>query len=782
MREYQRRKLNKILIVTTIILIFLSVIIGSIIYINSKNKEQTTLYEDTVICNNYFNEIIINFEKKEVKRDEIRTTLQKEFNITEEQENSILSSEQEMQNFFIDTVFEIEIKENIAYITNKYQTKKIILQTEAIEDDFGAKDVSHIQEDRYLLEYDTQKHTKAAFEALKFADWIKKVELDEVLYIEPINDESQTVYGEHQQEIKYNTYGIEAMGLLNFQNIIKENGNPSEVIIATIGYGVCIENEFFNGRINENYYNFIDNSKNISETIPQGSRVAQVIKDATTDNVKIMPLVVVNNEGYTTISTIIKAIEYSIQKSDIICYELINSESYMINLALEKAFKENKPFSCVSIAKEKTNQVYPANNSTTIAVSSIDKSNKITSYAGRGEYIDFTAYSTDVKEIFNKNSTVSRWSGSQYSNAHIVSAMALIKTYHKEYTILEVYNELRNYCVDLGEKGKDELYGYGVPNFSNLKISDIDKHAPEIKEVKFDNEKWENMKQVQIIASDNIIISEWAVTTSSEEPNEWNRAEGINHTLDFIYEIKENGKYYVWVKDSAGNTSYMPIEVNKIDIKGPTIINQIDTLTLEESKYVTISVTAEDEHSGLNEAPYSWDGQNWGAENNILKVTENGRYKIYARDNLGNITDKEIIVDVFPREGIANIDDGIIIKSIAVSSNWNGDINNNVRITFNEGLNITGWSVTTSNQEPLYFEDVESEEYYIEDESINYLSENDIYTENFFAENEEIQERVYNSSFSVTKELKTDVTYYVWIKDVYNNVKYQTFTISKVEI
>lgn len=784
MRKYQRKKLNKILIITAIVLIVFSIIIGSIIYIYSKNKEQIALYEDKVICNNYFNEIIINFEKKEVKRDDTRTSLQKEFNITEEQESLILSSKEELQNFFTGTVFEIETKENIAIITNKYQTKKIIIEVENMDGEFSEAKVSNLQNNMYLLEYDTQKRTKAAYDYLNTVEWIKKIELDEVLYIEPINDESQTVYGEHQQEIKYNTYGIEAMGLLNFQNIIKENGNPSEVIVATIGYGVCIENIFFNGRINQNYYNFIDNSKNIQETIPQGSRVAEVIKDATTDNVEIMPLVVVNNEGYTTISTIIKAIEYAIQKSDVICYELINNESHMINLALERAFKENKPFSCVTTVTGNVNQVYPANSSTTIAISSIDKNNKITSYSGRGEYIDFTAYSTDVKEVFNKNSTVSRWSGSQYSNAHIVSAMALIKTYHKEYTILEVYNELRNYCIDLGEKGKDENYGFGIPNFSDLTISDIDKQAPEIKEVKFDNEKWENMKQVQIIASDNIRIFEWAVINANEIPSEWNRVEGVNPTLDFIYEIKENGKYYVWVKDSAGNTSYMPIEVNKIDNKGPKITYQIDDSTLESSEYVTIIVNAEDKQAGLHETPYSWDGQNWGTENNILKVTENGRYKIYVRDSLGNISEKEIIVDAFPREGVANIGEGIIIKSIVVSDNWNGNTNNNVRITFNEGLNIIGWNITTSNDIPYYFEELQND--YTEYEEINedelYQYENSIYNDNFNTEYEDQQSQGYNLSFTINRQLREDLKYYVWIKDVYNNVNYQTFTISKVEI
>ena len=52
MRKYQRRKLNKILLISAIILIILSIIIGIVLYLNYKNKKQQALYEDTVICNN----------------------------------------------------------------------------------------------------------------------------------------------------------------------------------------------------------------------------------------------------------------------------------------------------------------------------------------------------------------------------------------------------------------------------------------------------------------------------------------------------------------------------------------------------------------------------------------------------------------------------------------------------------------------------------------------------------------------------------------------------------
>ena len=785
MRNSKKKKLNKILIIITISLVVIAIITGITLYIVKKNKNEEVIYEDKIICNNYFNEIKIDLENKKVKRDSIDTTMQKEFDIDEGKENLILSSQEELNNFFAGSTFEVNVTDGIAHITNKYQTKRILIQADDIKENFEAQGMAKLQNGIIILQYDTQARTKAAYEYFQSLSEIGKIETDDVLHIENINDESQTVYGKESKDDneKYNTHGIGAMGLNKYKDIINENGNPSDITVSTIGYGIRIDNSYFNGRINENYYNFILNSKDISETISQGSRIAEVIKESTTDNVKILPIVVVNNEGYTTVATIVKAIEYAVQKSDLICYELVNKNNDMITLALENAFKENKPITCVTTSSQKEN--YPANNSTTIAVSSIDKNDQLATFSGKGEYIDFTAYATDVKEIFDKNISVSKWSGAQYSSAHIISAMALIKTYNKDYTILEIYNILRNYCKDLGEEGRDELYGYGCPNFTKITIADIDKKQPEIKEVKYDNEKWETIKQVQIIASDNIRILDYAITKTQDKPKEkeWKKLEQKTPNLDVVENITENSKYYIWVRDSAGNIANSEIEINKIDVIAPTIAYNIDQSTLETEKYVTISVTAEDGDSGLDQMPYSWDKTNWGTENNILKVTQNGRHKIYVRDSLGNISEKEIVVDCFPREGIAEISEGTIIKSIVVSTSWDGDYNNAVRITFNSNQNIVGWKITESSSVPKNFESVESDNYEEDSDANQNVIENEMDINNVYEPpTDNQQESGYNSTLTITKSLKTNVKYYAWIKDANNNVQYQTFTISKVEI
>ena len=774
MDSYKRAKLNKILIIIAAILVLVAIICIVVYSIVAGKKQDDELdFRDTIIGKNYYVDITIDTETKKVKRDQIDTSLQEEFGISDQKAEELLNTTGDLINYFENSTNEVEMRNKVIHIKNPFQTKTLLVEADEIEDNFDAIKETQVQEGLYILEYDTQKRTKKAYQYLQERPEIKKVQVDEVDIINTINDESQTVYGEKDEKNNLKDYGATAMGLEKYKRIVKENGNPAQITIATIGYGANIQNEYFNGKISEEYYNFIadeENAKDVHETIAQGSRILEVIHESTTDNIKILPLVVINDEYYTTTSSIIRAINYATEKSDIICYEFTHKQDYMIELALQKSFKENVPVCCVTKMVEENEEIFPANNSTTIAVSSVDKDLKTTSYSGSGEYIDFVASSTDVQEIFNTSSTVSKWSGAGYSNAHIASLIALIKTYNKQATILEIYNVLRNYCRDLGSQGRDETYGYGFPDFNEIKISDIDKVLPEIKEVVIDEVKWEKSKSINIKGSDNIRIYGWNVTKSKEIPKDWKKLEIITNNLDVKDEIKDNGTYYIWVTDSAGNISYLNKEITKIDTIPPIIQYSIDDSKKDTEKYITIKVNGKDNESGLHQMAYSWDKQSWGTENNILNVTKNGTYTIYVRDALENISEKKITIKSFPQEGIANLDEGNVIKEVKVSSNWDNNINKEVIITLQDNLDIETWKITESDIAPQEFEDQEDG---------NLINQNQN-----TQQNQNIQQNQNSQGFTnvtITASLEKDKKYYVWVKLRNRTVNSQGFTIKKPE-
>lgn len=812
MRRKTRTKVKKGLIIAGITIGVILLIIGIIIAIKLHQQPEIS-YDDGITCKNYFKQITINLSNKEVKRDNIETSLKEEFNLSDEEENLAFSSMDEMRKLLSNSVFDISENGQTFTIKNLYQTKSIIVKSKNVKETVDREEVIQISENLYVLSFYSEKLTKAMYNYYKDKDYIEKIYYDDVTINKQINDISQTMYGGTEVDLNnHHSLGATVMGLDNYNNIINENGNPKDIVIGTIGYGINYQNEFFNERISDNYYNFVLNNKDISETIAQGSRIAEVLVDSTTNNVKIMPLVTVTEEGYTSTSSILKAIAYAAKNSDVICYELINTQSEPIDLALESCFKENVPVSCVSSnsqyetstensEKEENSKEgdYPANHGMTIAVSSLDREMNLADYSGKGDYIDFSAPSTDVEEIFSNSANISRWSGAQYSNAQIAATIALIKTYSKDATILDVYNFLRNFSEDLGDEGKDELYGYGCPKFQNLTIGDIDKTSPEFKEVTFENDTWEVVKQVKIVANDNIRMKDWAITKNENGPDdkEWNAMQAVTPDLDVSSTLTENGKYYIWIRDIAGNTATKEIQIDKIDNTPPEIAYTINKDTLA-SGYVTITVTAEDSQSGLYDSPFSWDKITWSQENSTRTIKENGRYKVYAEDNLGNISEKEILVDCFPQAGTFELKDGNIITNMKVSANWIGNTNNDVEIELNKDLDIAGWQITTDENTPSEFVAVEGANVIVENQENNNnnssnntsLPNNVVIDGNIQASNTTAQENTQPQIQVIPRTepivlhttLDIDKTYYFWTKDSYGNTAYQAFVIHKAVI
>ena len=812
MRRKTRTKVKKGLIIAGITIGVILLIIGIIIAIKLHQQPEIS-YDDGITCKNYFKQITINLSNKEVKRDNIETSLKEEFNLSDEEENLAFSSMDEMRKLLSNSVFDISENGQTFTIKNLYQTKSIIVKSKNVKETVDREEVTQISENLYVLSFYSEKLTKAMYNYYKDKDYIEKIYYDDVTINKQINDISQTMYGGTEVDLNnHHSLGATVMGLDNYNNIINENGNPKDIVIGTIGYGINYQNEFFNEGISDNYYNFVLNNKDISETIAQGSRIAEVLVDSTTNNVKIMPLVTVTEEGYTSTSSILKAIAYAAKNSDVICYELINTQSEPIDLALESCFKENVPVCSVSSnsqyetatensEEEKTSKEgdYPANHGMTIAVSSLDREMNLADYSGKGDYIDFSAPSTDVEEIFSNSANISRWSGAQYSNAQIAATIALIKTYSKDATILDVYNFLRNFSEDLGDEGKDELYGYGCPKFQNLTIGDIDKTSPEFKEVTFENDTWEVVKQVKIVANDNIRMKDWAITKNENGPDdkEWNAMQAVTPDLDVSSTLTENGKYYIWIRDIAGNTATKEIQIDKIDNTPPEIAYTINKDTLA-SGYVTITVTAEDSQSGLYDSPFSWDKITWSQENSTRTIKENGRYKVYAEDNLGNISEKEILVDCFPQAGTFELKDGNIITNMKVSANWIGNTNNDVEIELNKDLDIAGWQITTDENTPSEFVAVEGANVIVENQENNNnnssnntsLPNNVVIDGNIQASNTTAQENTQPQIQVIPRTepivlhttLDIDKTYYFWTKDSYGNTAYQAFVIHKAVI
>lgn len=149
-------------------------------------------------------------------------------------------------------------------------------------------------------------------------------------------------------------------------------------------------------------------------------------------------------------------------------------------------------------------------------------------------------------------------------------------------------------------------------------------------------------------------------------------------------EVTANGTYKVYVKNKAGTIVEKSITINKIDKIAPIIkltANTVDGADTNTQMILTVDATDNEDGVGLSEQPYSWDeGKTWTSEK-TKTITENGKYVVYVKDALGNVSNREIVVSEIEtyikadinNDGKIDVTDLIILKRHIIApngSNW----------------------------------------------------------------------------------------------------------------
>ena len=201
---------------------------------------------------------------------------------------------------------------------------------------------------------------------------------------------------------------------------------------------------------------------------------------------------------------------------------------------------------------------------------------------------------------------------------------------------------------------------------------------------------------------------------------------------------------HIYFKDEVGNIKEKAIELKYLDQTGPTIsLNKSSEWGIAN----TIDITLKDEKSGLNgyaltnteTEPSEWTHVNGQEVNTTETVYNNGKYYIYAKDSLGNISHKSIDID--------KIDDiAPVITNITEQSEYGLTSKITINAKDNE-TGLTGYSITSTNEEPTTWTD------------INNVTEESSYT----------------------YEASTNGLYYVWIKDGANHIVSKSFNVTKVD-
>lgn len=258
---------------------------------------------------------------------------------------------------------------------------------------------------------------------------------------------------------------------------------------AVIYTGSVIPQECYGDFLDESYKGNFDN-------LGHGTHVAGII--AASDNgkgtvgiapdcsiISIKALEKKNGKGYGKTSWIARAIIEAIEReADVINLSVggIMVGDSVLHEAIQRARDADIPVICAAGNNSSQNMFYPAAYPETIAVSSArkDKDGYIfdDSYSNFGNWIDFCAPGTDIYSTYPGG--YASMTGTSMACPIVTGAVTLVLSKKPDLTINQLMTILSKTAKDIGDDGKDNLYGYGMVDVYALMNEFVDEPAPTV--------------------------------------------------------------------------------------------------------------------------------------------------------------------------------------------------------------------------------------------------------------------------------------------------------------
>ncbi len=414
---------------------------------------------------------------------------------------------------------EVEIEEDIVcedVQSVDFSLKRLIVQGN-VTNTYGATDKLSFSNLNVLC-YKTEKETKDAFEKLA-----QNSNLDVVV------DKIEKVDGYAQQDYTYTNknWGAEAIDVGGYKQFLVDSDVQDEVVVVVMDTGINTSHSMFANRLLKDrvgkirgfsYYDSkykysyrnlgfdvddlttqdIDesdlNKYSFEDDHGHGTHVAGIVCDLTPKNVKILPIKVGNDEGFSSTSIFLAAylrvINIYSKQYKIACTNLSFSGAGKSSEADKNQFNEQcyqpmKELGILAItAAGNESEEINIEGLEAIVVSALKQSEGEykfeNEYSNYGKMIDISAPGTDIESAWiagnAANSTYETHSGTSMASPQVAGVVALLALHpdYQGFTAEEMEQKLYDLAVDLGDWGRDDYYGYGMANIKYFEAEEFD--------------------------------------------------------------------------------------------------------------------------------------------------------------------------------------------------------------------------------------------------------------------------------------------------------------------
>ncbi len=356
----------------------------------------------------------------------------------------------------------------------KFNTELTASQKKSLEEEYD-----------FVFTEDTPKNgvyvvnTASSTDLLERDDLVALVEVDK-----PIKLLSQQV-----------DWGVQRIGA----NKVWEETDGLNVVVAVVDTGVQIDHEDLKNNITSGY-DFVNNRENASDDNGHGTHVAGIIAAYNNSvgivggahKAKIMPIKVLNAQGYGYLSDVAKGIYYAADNGAKIVNLSLGTDYNSSILKDSVEYAHRKGVLVVGAAGNSSGSscVYPAAYAEVICVVATDQDNKLASFSNKGGELSAPGVSNYSTYIGNRYAYLS---GTSMATPHVVASAALVFSYCSDCSTSEVREVLRGTAIDLGDPGQDSIFGYGLVDvFASIEyLTDEEEQEEEKQEEEKQEEKVE---------------------------------------------------------------------------------------------------------------------------------------------------------------------------------------------------------------------------------------------------------------------------------------------------
>lgn len=366
-----------------------------------------------------------------------------------------------------------------ATLTNIFEYQRLIVISEEGFDPYGAETIIQGFDNIFVLSYRSVEETKAAYEYLKTIPYLT-VEVD-ASFASSAGIENSLLTGSDRME-KSLADEVEALHEdAEIGEINEQESRDIKVAVIDSGYDAAGANI---GRMVDGVD--LTGVGDIADTNGHGTAMANIILGNTKEKVKVMPVKVADETGNTTSLKIYLGILYALEKgADIVNLSMAAYKSTGAEI-VARAVREAQGkgvFVVVSAGNsgEDTEGYTPANVQEAITVSAINADETRNEYSNYGSSIDYCSYgAVKVKGLGNQEVTAT---GTSISAAIVSAVVAEVKRQNNDMAYDAVLALLNEKAKDLGEPGKDSLFGNGVLTLETIQQLQEDKLPKEVPEL-----------------------------------------------------------------------------------------------------------------------------------------------------------------------------------------------------------------------------------------------------------------------------------------------------------